>query len=80
MLNVNSCPPRLLRSAKLSLKIDGEIRIVQEKPRLNQFVTAKPALQRVLKGTAYTVNSIHGGQPTQWTAYMVDNVQGGQRT
>ena len=42
--------PRLLYSAWISFKIDGEIKSFSDKQRLREFSTTKPALQQVLKG------------------------------
>jgi hypothetical protein len=53
-LRVNNFHPRLLYLAKLSFKIDGEIKTYQDKYRLKQFMTSKPALQRILKGILHT--------------------------
>ena len=46
--------PRLLYVAKISFKIDGEIKSFSDKQKLREFSTTKPALQQVVKGT-YTV-------------------------
>ena len=41
--------PRLLYLAKISFKIDGEIKSFSDKPKLREFSTTKPALQKMLK-------------------------------
>ena len=41
---------RLLYPAKLSFKIEGEIKIFPDKKKLKEFVTTKPILQEILKG------------------------------
>ena len=46
--------PRLHYPARLSLKIDGEIKFFSEKQKWREFSTTKPALQHRLKG-AYIV-------------------------
>ena len=40
----------LLYSARISLKIDGEIKSFTDKQRLREFSTTKPVLQKMLKG------------------------------
>ena len=42
--------PRLLFPARISFKIDGEIKNFSDKQKLRQFNTNKPALQQMLKG------------------------------
>ena len=42
--------PRLLYLARISFKVDGEIKSFSEKLKLREFSTTKPALQQVLKG------------------------------
>ena len=41
---------RLLYPARISFKIDGEIRSFSDKQKLREFSTTKPALQQILKG------------------------------
>ena len=41
---------RLLYLARISLKIDGEIKSFSDKQKLREFSTTKPALQQMLKG------------------------------
>ena len=41
---------RLLYPARISFKIDGEIKIFLDKQKLREFSTTKPALQQMLKG------------------------------
>ena len=41
---------RLLYSARLSFKIEGEISNFQDKKKLKEFVTTKPLLQKMFKG------------------------------
>ena len=43
--------PRILYPAKLSFKIEGEIKSFPDKQKLKEFVTTKPALHEILKGT-----------------------------
>ena len=42
--------PRLLDPAKISFKIDGEIKSFADKRKLTEFSTTKSALQEMLKG------------------------------
>ena len=42
--------PRLLFPARISFKIDGEIKSFSDKQKLRKFSTTKPALQQMLKG------------------------------
>ena len=39
----------LLYPAKISVKIDGEIKSFKDKQKLREFSTAKPVLQQILK-------------------------------
>ena len=41
---------RLLYPARISFKIDGEIKSFSDKQKLRKFSTTKPALQQMLKG------------------------------
>ena len=41
--------PRILYPARLSFRVDGEIKIFTEKQKLIQFSTTRPALQQMLK-------------------------------
>ena len=42
--------PRILYPARLSFKMEGEIKSFPDKQKLKEFVTKKPVLQEVLKG------------------------------
>ena len=42
--------PRLLYPARISFRIDGEIKNFSDKQKLREFSTTKPVLQRTLKG------------------------------
>ena len=42
--------PRLLYLARISFKIDAEIKSFSDKQKLREFSTTKPALQQMLKG------------------------------
>jgi hypothetical protein len=41
--------PRLLCPAKLSINIDGETKIFQDKTKFKQYLTTNPALKRILE-------------------------------
>jgi hypothetical protein len=47
-LNENNFSPRILYPAKLSFKIDGAIKIFQNKQKLKQYIMTKPPLQKIL--------------------------------
>ena len=49
-LKEKNIQPRLLYPARISFKIDGEIKIFSDKQKLTEFSTPKPALQQVLNG------------------------------
>ena len=49
-LKVKSLQPRLLYLARISFKIDEEIKSFSDKQKLREFSTTKPALQQMLKG------------------------------
>jgi hypothetical protein len=53
-LNKNNFKPRILYPAKLSLKIDGAIKVFQDKQKLKQYMTNKPPLQKILQGILHT--------------------------
>ena len=48
VLKGKSLQPRLLYPARISFKIDGEIKNFSEKQKLREFSTTKPALQQML--------------------------------
>ena len=50
MLNGRNLLPRILYSARLSFRIEGEKKSVPEKQTLKEFMTTKPDLQEILKG------------------------------
>jgi hypothetical protein len=45
--------PRLLYPAKLSFRIKGEVKTFHTKHKLREFMTTRPALQKMLKGILY---------------------------
>ena len=50
VLKGKNLPPRSLYPARVSFKIDGEIKSFSDKLKLREFSTTKPALQQILKG------------------------------
>ena len=50
VLKGKNLQPRLLYLARISFKIDGEIKSFSEKQKLRESSTTKPALQQMLKG------------------------------
>ena len=43
--------PRILYPARISFRIEGEIKAFPDKQKLREFMITKPALQEILKGT-----------------------------
>ena len=50
VLKGKNLQPRLLYLARISFKIDGEIKSFSDKQKLREFSTTKPALQQMLNG------------------------------
>jgi hypothetical protein len=53
-LNENNFSPRILYPAKLSFKIHGAIKILDNKQKLKQYMTTNPPLQKILQGILHT--------------------------
>ena len=51
VLNEKNTQPRILYPARLSFKVEGEIKSFQDRQELKEYVTSKPALQEILRGT-----------------------------
>ena len=47
-LREHKCQPMLLYPAKLSITIDGETKIFQDKMKFTQYLSTNPALQRIV--------------------------------
>jgi hypothetical protein len=47
-LKENNLSPRILYPAKLSFKIDGEIKVLHDKQKLKQYMITKPPQQNIL--------------------------------
>ena len=57
VLKGKNLQPRLLYLARISFKIDGEIKSISDKQKLREFNTTKPALQQMLKGFIQSRNT-----------------------
>ena len=51
ILNEKNMQPRILYPTRLSFRIEGEIKSFQDRQKLKEYVTTKPALQEILRGT-----------------------------
>ena len=60
VLKWKNLPPRLLQLARISFKIDGEIKSFSDKPKLREFNTTKPALQQMLNRLIQSRNTTEG--------------------
>ena len=49
--NEKNMQPRILYPARLSFRIEGEIKSFQDRQELEEYVTTKPALPEILRGT-----------------------------
>jgi hypothetical protein len=49
-LREHKCQPRLLYPRKLSITIDGETKIFNDKTKITQYLSTNPALQRMIDG------------------------------
>jgi hypothetical protein len=67
-LNENNFKPRIPYPEKLSFKINGAIKVFYDKQKLNQYMTTKPPLQKILQRILHTKNeSIQNHQRTGFT-------------
>ena len=57
VLKEKNLQQRLLYLARISFKIDGEIKSFSNKQKLREFSTTKPALQQMLKGLIQSRNT-----------------------
>ena len=57
VLKGKNLQPRLLYLARVSFKIDGELKSFSDKQKLREFSTSKPALQQMLKGLIWSRNT-----------------------
>ena len=51
VLKENNMLPRILYPARLLFSIKGEIQSFQDRQKLKEYVTTKPGLQEILRGT-----------------------------
>ena len=51
VLHEKNMQPRILYPARLSFKMEGEIKSFQDRQELKEYVTSKLALQQILRGT-----------------------------
>jgi hypothetical protein len=49
-LKEHKCQPRILYSAKLSITVDGETKIFNDKTKFTQYFSINLALQRIIDG------------------------------
>jgi hypothetical protein len=47
-LSEHKCQPRLLYPAKLSITIDEETKVFQDKTKFTHYLSTDPALQRII--------------------------------
>ena len=59
--------PKLLYPARISFKIDGEIKSFLDKQKLREFSSTKPALQQMLKGLIQSRNTREENRSTKPT-------------
>ena len=50
VMRTRGVQPRLLYPARLSVKIEGQIKSFPDKTSLKEYTSSKPALQEMLKG------------------------------
>jgi hypothetical protein len=55
-MNKNNFNPRIFYPAKLSFKIDGAIKVFNDKQKIKQYITTKPPLQKILQGILHREN------------------------
>ena len=66
VLKGKNLQPRLLY-ARISFKIDGEVKSFSDKQKLREFSTTKPALQQMLKGLIQSRNTTEEKRSTKST-------------
>jgi hypothetical protein len=54
LLKENNFNLRILYPAKLSFKIEGGVKIFQDKQKLKQYITTKLLVKKILKGILHT--------------------------
>ena len=48
--NEKNMQPRILNPARLSFRMEGEMKSFQDRQKLKEYVTTKPALKVILRG------------------------------
>ena len=63
-MNDNNLQPKISYPAKLSLRVDGEIETFHNKQKLKEFMSTKPALEKILKEINHKeeINNNHQSQ------------------
>ena len=51
VLNRKNMQPRIFYPARLSFMMEGDIKAFPDKQKLKQYMTTKPTLQEILRGT-----------------------------
>ena len=51
VINEKNMQPRIFYPARLSFRIEGEIKTFQDRQKRKEYVTTKLALQEILRGT-----------------------------
>ena len=51
VLNEKNMQPRILYPARLSFRLEGDIKSFQNRQKLKEYVNPTPALQEILRGT-----------------------------
>ena len=67
VLKGKNLQPRLLYPARISFKIDVEIKSFSDKQKLREFSTTKPALRQMLKGVVQSRNTKEEKRSTKST-------------
>ena len=63
VLNEKNLQPTILYPARLSFRIEGEIKSFQDRQKPKEYVTTKPALQEILRGTLSKKEGDQGNNP-----------------
>ena len=53
VMKVKDLHPRLLHPAKLSFRMEGQLKCFPDKVKLKEFIITKPLLYEMLKGVIY---------------------------
>ena len=68
--------PRILYPARLSFRLDGEVKNFPDKQKLRELSTTKPALQQMLKELLYTKHK-RRKRPTENKPPKIKKMQSG---